>query len=253
MFTQTEKLGELDIWYNPLVSLTVNTRAHRRLADDLLTFQRSTAREVSSAALNRTAKGASLFAKQNLQAKFTLRNKFTLGSIRHTRTPPSRPIDRQFVLVGSIQPYLAKQEKGGSLSRTKTGRRLTTSEGSREGASAFPRRKLARGRYRSSNIRLGRRGGGRTGSVGRQAKRAVESARAKKKKFVYLNLGNDRAGIFRVERKRIKMVHRIMGRPVSVKARPWLKPATDKARRLAPKVFRQELGQRLRRSNLFKS
>ena len=235
------------------MSLTVNTRAHRRFADDLLTLQRKDAREISSKALNRTAKGAALFAKQNVKTQFTLRNKFTLGSIRHTRTPPSRAIDRQFVLVGSKADWLAKQEEGGSLDRTKRGRRLTTSEGSREGRTAYPRRKLARGRYRSTNIRLGRLSRARTGSSGKRAKRAVEAARSKKLKFVFLDLGNDKAGIFRVERKRIKMVHRIMERPLSVKARPWLKPAVDKSRRLAPKVFRQELAQHLRRSNLFKS
>jgi hypothetical protein len=223
-----------------------------KFADDLRHFDRKAAREASAKALNRTAKGSALLAKKNVRASMTVRSPWTLRSIRSTQTPPSRKIDNQFVLVGSIQPYMAIQETGGQLKRAAAGRRLTTARGSREGNVAHPRRKVAKGRLATRNIRLSRRSRARGGSAGKRAKRQVEAARSKGQKFLYLNLGNDRAGIFQILKREIRMVHRIMDRPLAVKPRPWLGPAVDKSRRIAPAVYRLELEAAIRRSGMFR-
>ena len=68
------------------------------------------AKAATATALNRTAKGAELLAKKNVKQKFQLRNKWTLRSIQSTKTPLTRPIDRQFTLVGSKNDYMARQE-----------------------------------------------------------------------------------------------------------------------------------------------
>ena len=234
------------------MSFTVNRKNIDKYAADLLAFNRKLARQISSKSLNRVAAGAALFAKRNVKKQFTLRNKFELGSIRSTRTPAGRPVDRQFVFAGSVSPRMALQEKGGALPLTGKGRRLTTARGSREGATAFPRRKLATGRLKSKNIKLGKRRKAK-GTPGARAKGAVEAARRSRTRFIYLELGRDKSGIFEVKKKSIRMVHWITRRRLSVRPRPWFKPAVDKARKAAPGIYVQEFRRGVTRSTLFKS
>jgi hypothetical protein len=81
----------------------------------------------------------------------------------------------------------------------------------------------------------------------------VKMARARGEKFVYLNLGSDRAGLFDVSNKRrIRMVHRVMKRKMTVRPRPWLEPAADKARRAAPGALRLELQKAITADQVFK-
>lgn len=202
------------------------------------------AKAATATALNRTAHAAELFARRNVKRQFTLRNRWTLGSISSTTTPLGRAIDQQFTMVGSKQSYLAKQEAGGELSRTPEGRRITTSYGSREGPSAQPRKKVATGRFAARNIRLGRSKG--RGSSPRQRFLTVITARRKGRKFVFMELADGRTGIFFVMRRSIRMVHRMIDKPATIKSDPWLRPAVDKARKTAPAVFRQELIRRFR-------
>lgn len=216
-------------------------------------FSEKHAKEASAKGLNRTAKGAELFAKKNVKQKMTTRNKWTVGSIKSTRTPLGRPIKKQFVLVGSLQPYLADQEDGAKLSRTKVGRRITTARGSREGRTAYPRKKVARGGNRSKSIKLKKqRRVLRAKTRGVQAKINVERARKAGRKFVYLNLGQDKKGIFRVNKKSIVMIHRIMDRQLTVRPRKWFEPAVDKARKAAPSAFRLELQKAITTSGIFR-
>lgn len=213
-------------------------------AEKLLRFSEKSAQEATAEGLTKTAKLAADLARQNVRKQFVLRNKWTLGSIKSTRSSPRRAIDKQFAIAGSKQPYLAKQELGGGLKRTKAGRRITTARGSREGATAYPRRKVARGKLAARNINTTRVRRVR-GSRGRQAKIAVENARRKGVRFLFLRLGKDRSGIFEIQKREIRMVHRVMKRPLRVKPRPWLKPATDKARKLAPQIFKRQLEKRI--------
>jgi hypothetical protein len=203
------------------------------------------AKRATAKALNKTVVQAEMLAKLNVRKKFTLRNRWTEGSIRSVETPLTRAIKNQFVTVGSIQEYLAKQELGGSLFRTKQGRRITTARGSREGNVATPRKRLPIGSFEPKNIRLHRQKKVR-GPKKRRAFLTVVNARRKGHRFIFLKLRADRAGIFEVQKNEIVMVHRILKRRVSVKPTPWLRPAADKARRVAPTVFRKELEKTLK-------
>ncbi len=227
------------------MGMTLNRRNIDRFADRLAFDFPIQAQAATSAALNRTAKAAELLAKRNVRRQFTLRNKWTLGSIKSTRTPPTRAIDKQFTMVGSKQAYLATQEFGGALPRTSEGRRITTARGSREGDTAWPRKKVASGRFAPRNIRLHKSPRVR-GS--KRRRRAVKIAHARRKghAFVHMDLGNDVAGIFHVQKTKVRMVHRILEKRVRVRASPWLKPAVAKARKTAPIVFRKELERRFR-------
>lgn len=227
------------------MGITLNRRNLDRYAERLANDFPVAARAATAKALNRTAKGAILLARKDLVKRFVMRNKFTLGSLRSTRTPPSRAIDSQFTKAGSISTYLALQEKGGALKDTPEGRRVTTSRGSREGPRAKPRRKLATGQMANRNINLqGKRQ--RRGTSKRKAMIAVKVAQKKGQRFIYLRLKNDKVGYFRVLKKEIRMVHVMLQRTARIKPTPWLQPAADKARRLAPAVFHKELERRLR-------
>jgi hypothetical protein len=218
-----------------------------RFAERLRDEMPEVAKEATAAALTRTAAGCALFARKEVRKKFTLRNKWTLRSINSTKASSRRRIDRQFALAGSRQAYMAKQEVGGRLPRTKQGRRLTTSEGSREGKTAHPRKKLARGRRKAKNIKLSKQPKVKARGVNRIAFRRVMKARKEGQKFLFLRMKKrNRAGIFEIQKRRIVMVHRIIDEPLRVKKRPWLKPAVLKSRRIAPKVFKTELEKRFR-------
>lgn len=230
----------LTSWYRTPVSFTLDASNMDRFARDLAHKMPALAAQASSAALNRTARGAELLSKKNVKASMTQRNKWTLGSIKSTRTPRTRAMARQFVLVGSKQSYMRDQEKGVVLGKTKAGRRLTTARGSREGATAFPRRSVAKGRFAARNIKIAGLPHVR-GSRGRRAKVAVEMARRAKKKWIFLRLSRDKAGLFAINKNSIHMVHAIMRRSARLRANPWLAPAVDKSRRIAPTVFRLEL------------
>ena len=116
----------------------------------------------------------------------------------------------------------------------------------------WQRRKVAKGRNRVKNIRLRNRRGSRRGTAGARAKATVEAARHQKQRFVYLKLRGDREGIFEVQRRSIRMVHRVMRENLRVKASPWLQPAVAQSRRLAPKVFKQELERHVQQKGTFR-
>lgn len=227
------------------MTFKLDRREVDRFADRLRFDFPKAAQAASATALTETAAEARSFAQRNIRARFTVRNKWTEGSVKSTKTPVSRPIDKQFTLVGSKQPYMAKQSKGGDLEQSKQGRRITTARGSREGATAYPRTRVARGRYATRNIKTARtrRVGG---SRGGRAFVAVMHARRMGHRFIYLRLRSDRAGIFEVQKRKIVMVHRVMKERVSVKPTPWLKPAVMEARKRAPLVFKRTLERRFR-------
>lgn len=212
-----------------------------RFANDMATFQNKAARKATAAALTRTAKGAKLLAGKSMRKQMTLRNNFSEGSLRATFTTPSRPIASQFTKAGSISPYLAAQEAGGALPSTKSGRRITTSEGSREGPTAYPRKKLARGVRKTKNIRIMKPIGTKHRSKRINAAINVIVARKRRERFVYLDFGNDHKGLFDVSGRKIVMVHRIMRRRLRLKPNKWFGPAVAKSRRIAPSVFKAEL------------
>ncbi len=218
---------------------------------DLDLFNEKLAKRITSASLTEMASQAATRAKRNVKRDFTLRNKWTLRSIRSTRSSPSRPINNQFALAGSVMPYLALQEKGGRLGRTKQGRRVTTAQGAREGNTAFPRKKLARGRLASRNISLGR-APRVAGSSGRRAFVAVTAARRQRRRFIFLRLKNDRSGIFEIKPKKIVLVHAIVKRNMRIKKKQWLEPAADEARARGPQIFRREIERSVRQHGLFK-
>lgn len=234
------------------MSFNVDTREMKRLERELEAFGDKVAKAASSQALTDLARGAKVGAQRAVRRTMTTRNKWTIGSIQSTGTPRGRPIASQFTLAGSKQEYMRDQELGGRLSKTKRGRRLTTPQGSGEGDTAWPRKKLARGALRTQKIKLPRRKRVRGLPEGVTAHIQVEVARKKGFRFAYLVLGRDKEGIFDVKRKGIKMVHRVMRRRLRVKPRPWLKPASLKMKALAPELWARAMRREIAAAGIFR-
>ena len=204
--------------------------------------------------VNSAAFKAQTLARQGLEAKFILRNKFTRQSIQVDKAKTLR-VSAQAAFVGSIEKYMADQEFGST--RIKGGRKgipLVTTFASGEGMGVQPRLRLARPTNKLKNIKLSKRK-----RVGVNAKQrniiAIRQAAKKTSKFLYLKLGNNKQGIFKVTggKKNIKLrlLHDLTKQSVTITPRPWLGPAVDATVLFIPKIYRDALLFQLRRHNLF--
>lgn len=214
---------------------------------DLEELQKNASKRMSAEVLNRTANGARLFARKEARKKMTLRNRWTEGSIQSTRTPPTRPMGQQFTLVGSRQAYMRKQELGGGLEQKNGVRRMTTSEGSREGPMAKPRKKLAKGIMRARSIKTppNRRYRGKA-TKGRNAAIDIKRAKAKGFRFAHVKFPRTRKeGIVDVRFNPVRMVHVFERNKMRVKKRPWLGPSADRAARAMPSLYAKALSREL--------
>lgn len=172
--------------------------------------------------INGMAFGAQKLARQDIQQRMTLRNKFTMSSVLvdQARGPN---IPSQFARMGSIADYMDEQEFGGTKSR-KSGRSVgipTSFSAGQRGAK--PRTRLPRKAYQMAQIML--RKGGKRGANSKQ-QNAINIA-SSLGGFTYLDLGR-RKGIFKIDKKgNPTMVHDLTRASVRIPALKWMKPAVD--------------------------
>lgn len=223
------------------MAVKVDMREAEQFARQLERFGGGIARKVSARSLTKTAAVAKNIARKTVRSRFENRNKWTVGSVQSTRAAP-RAIDDQFALAGSRQEYMRDQEFGASLDRGSSGRRITTARATGEGDTAFPRKKLARGKLRPGRMTIKSVAvRGRFRGKGRRAYAQVQVARRKRIKLVYLDWGGGKKGFHKVTRSKVFMVHALVSRRLFVRPRPWLGPSTDRARRLAPAIWAREV------------
>lgn len=226
----------------------------RELERQLQTFARRAVPFATRQTINDSAFAAQKIARADIPRKMITRNKFTVRSVLVNRAK-TLVVARQEAGVGSTLGYMEKQEFGGTESSTgKHGLRIATSYSSGEGKNAQPRLKLPTRRNKIRNIRLKRTrapGADRAQRVQATIRGAAKTGR----KYIYLNLERSK-GIFRVEGSRqypkIKMVHSLTHRSVTIPATPWLRPAFDEASRMLPAFYADALRFQLRRRGLFK-
>lgn len=176
----------------------------------------------TKATLNDMAFGSQRLAKGEIQAKMTLRNKYTSSSIR-VEQARGTDIQSQKSIMGSIADYMDEQEFGGTKSR-KTGRTVgipTSFSAGQRGAR--PRTRLPRKAYQMAKIVLRR--GGRRGTNAKQ-QNAINIATSLGG-FTFLDLGR-RKGIFKIDKKgNPTMVHDLSRASVRIPATKWMKPSVD--------------------------
>jgi len=234
--------------------ITMDDRDLKRFKRDLLEFKSRAYPFATKATINDAAKSARLAAKRNIRKRMTLRNKRTLQGVRVNFAKGLR-VNRQESAVGSVDPWMEDQEFGSTrVSRGRQGRPVTTSQGSGEGDTARPRRKVARPMHSLRKIALSkRRRGGRRGGR-RRALIAVKQAQKHGDKHIFLDLGGPKkaTGIFKVTKRGIKLVQAMGQKSHVVPANPWLKPAVDEIVPHMPAIYRRALKQQLQRHGLFR-
>lgn len=242
--------------------ITIDTRSIADLTRDLTSLSKRAVPFATRNFVNDAAFSVSREAKTVVKERMTLRNRWTLSSIRVDRA--KRPGDH--AMVGSIEQYMRDQEFGTTKTkRGKEGVRITTGwAAGQEGAK--PRTKLARKPNAIRNVKLKNRkasGGTRRQRNFLAVKQAVET----KQRYVFMDLGR-RKGIFkvlggrkkknrldghRISGARIKMVHDLTRSSVRIPPTPWLGPSVDAVTPKFREMYAKRLIEQINRARLFRS
>jgi len=234
----------------------------RRLERDLDVFASRALPFATRETLNTTAFTTQDFARSVVKIQMTLRNKFTLQSIRVEKARGLR-ISTQESRAGSTADYMADQEFGATkVKESAEGLPIATSFAAGESENAQPRTKLPKPRNTLHNISLQK--GRRKGKNRKQRNLiAVIDAVNSGKRFAFLRF-NRTKGIFRVvggrknpkkggpKGAKLKMVHDLTEQSVTIPPNPWLQPAVDKVIPLVPEIYKNKLEFQLKRHRLFK-
>lgn len=198
--------------------------------------------------INEQARRTKPYAQSEIESRMTLRNRWTVNSIRVGLAKGSpRRIDSLSSEVGSIQPYLEVQEGGGVRRSTAGGADpVPTGEATGEGAGARLRRKLPVGRFRLRKIQLK----SRVGASRKQRNAiAVKRAVADGTRIVYLHSARTK-GIFRVrggkKNPRLVMLYDLSERLHRIPKNPWLAPARERTITETPQIYQKNLLLQLR-------
>ena len=193
---------------------------------------------VVRSSLTSQASLTSVYAKRNVESEFTLRNRYTLGSIRYLPARGNKPSKMQSE-AGSYQEYMALQEHGGKSDN----KALTT----QEARVRKDRKKVTRKRLRLSQV--GSLPEFKDGNVIGDV--AAFSRNGEKTKMAIIEGRGFTRGIYavtRVSSKRkgknknrapfkIRMMYSLKRDSYEIDETPWLMPATQKT--MSPKkLFR---------------
>lgn len=224
-----------------------------RLEHDLGRYNSVAVPIATKTMLNNMAFEGRRSAQAIIAKRMTLRNKWTLGSIRVVKVRGLK-VRSMHSTLGSTAKYMETQEFGGT--KTKKGSRgvnITTSYAAgQEGQQ--PRTKLAKPSNRAAKIRLAGKSI-RKGSRRLTNHLKVKEATKTKNKHVFLDLGR-RQGIFRVtggkRNPKVKMVSDLSSKSVKIPKTPWLAPSSERAQRVGPRLWEKAIQFQAQRAGLFK-
>lgn len=185
---------------------------------------------INGMALNKTAYETSQEYKRIAARRFTMRNKWTLGSIGYNKVSGLNPMNQESS-AGSTAQYMADQEFGTvRKTRGSKGIAIPTTTASNEPFSARPRKKVVARAKRRGNIRLTKtkvRANSRKQHIF-QTIRAVSMRGSGN--YAYLPIHNAK-GIYRItgkgQRAKIKMIYSLEEKSITIKKAPSLAPAVD--------------------------
>ena len=220
-------------------------RFHRALED----FSKKEFAIINGMALNQTAFEGMIKAKQTVERRFILRNKFALGSIRMQKV---KGFTNQFSEMGSIAPFMEDQEFG--KTKTKTGKRgvdVPTRAASGESRGSSPRKRVMRRPLQRGRIRLYKR---TIKTKNRKQWNAIvikQAAKASGRKFVFLRLQRS-PGIYMIsggkKNPKIDLIHDLSRKTVRIPKKKWLEPAVNNVRRKMPLFYEKAFRLRLKKN-----
>lgn len=232
--------------------IQIDDKELKRFEKDLLRFKKSAFPFASKTVLNNLAYESMKVSKNTIGSKMTLRNKFTQQSVRYEKTN-TLDLSKQESKVGSIAPYMETQEMGGRKNKTgKVGVSIATGYSAGQDGSNT-RTKLPTNSNKMKNIILNSRVKNAKSRKQRNFLLIKESAK-NKKKFVYLDLGKTK-GIFKLiggkKNTKIKMIHSLSNKSVTIKKNEWLQPSVNKALDKKATFYKDALIFQLKRHKLF--
>lgn len=221
---------------------SVNDRDVKRLERRLKNINERAIPFATKETINKMAFGSQKLARQEIQQRMILRNKYTVSSVRVDQAR-GLYIPGQVARMGSTADYMDEQEFGGSKKR-KTGRSVSIPTSFAAGQrGARPRTKLPRKAFQMAQIML--RKGVKRGSNPKQ-QNAINIATSLGG-FTYLQLGR-RKGIFKIDKKgNPTMVHDLSRASVRIPALKWMKPSVDSIVRRRGEFYAQALNFQLSR------
>lgn len=198
-------------------------------------------------ALTKTAIVAREEGQANIADQMILRNKFIKSRV-FWQGARGMDINTMASAFGSPLEALETQETGGVVKGKRGNKPIPTSYSSGEGTSV-PRRRIPRRANQMRNIQLG--GKNLAGLPRRQRNVAMtKRAASEGRKFVYLEMGRGKKGIFKVlggkRRPKLRMVHDLTRRSVRVPKNEWMRPAALKAQRGIGRMYFKDLVRRAR-------
>ncbi len=228
----------------------------RQFQRDLKAFSRKEFAIINGMALNQTAFETSKKYKEVTKRNFTLRNKFTVSSIRFQKV---KGFQNQFSEAGSIAPYMEDQEFGET--KTKTGKKgvaIPTTSASNESLGARPRKRVVPRAKRRGSIRLFRSGVRSTSRKQHVVATVRAAAGQRGNTFVYLpRLGKMTQGIYRItgskKKPKIRLIYDLSRTSVTIPRTPGLKVSVGKISREMPRFYKEAFEKRLKKSIALKS
>lgn len=217
----------------------ISDKGIKKLERDLKRMKSKALPYATRSTLNSMAFFARKEAQANIKEKMTLRNTFTVNSVRVDRAKGLN-ISTQEAVVGSIAQYMDDQEFGG-VKRRRRGRSVSIPTAASAGQSGA-RTRLPRAAYKMGAIAL------RSGrvAVNRKQRNAIAIA-TNLGGFAYLDLGT-RKGIFKIAKNgRPTMLHDITRPSVRIPATKWLLPASTSAAAKRGEFYRSALDYQLAR------
>ena len=234
--------------------IKLSQRDARKLEKALETFTESGFPKAVEDTLNRAAFDTRRRSLRAVGEQMITRNAWTRKSIQVERVTPA-PVDQMRSEVGSVAPYMATQEFGGTKTRSGSeGVPIATSWSAGEALGARPRKRLPRRPNQMTQIQLR---GNAVRARNRKQRNAivVRQAARKRQRFVFLDLGR-RKGIFKVigtrERPEVRMVHDMSRASVIIPKNPWLRPAFEAVAQELPAQYVRSLRFQARRHQLFR-
>jgi len=242
----------------------IDDKQIKRYERDLKAFAHRAYPFATKETVNKSAFTAMRIAKMDIAQDLTLRNRFTVQSIRVEQTK-TLDVRRQAAIVGSTADYMKDQEFGAiKAKRGKEGIPIATAYSAGQGMGKKPRTRLPRKANKLQNIRLKKL---RTPKNKKQALvlKVQEAVNSGKRNIFHDFGGRKKKGFFRVVggkrnvkrgwpgNARLKMLYDLSEQTVSIPRRPWLAPAVKKTQKnFMAGIYRESLIFQLKRQGLFK-
>ena len=212
--------------------------------------------------VNEAAAVTMRISKNRIHKQFTIRNKWTEGSIR-TQPTKAREITRQAAYVGSMQDYMSDQEFGSVKKRKgKEGVPIPTGFASGEGDAPRPRKKLPKGKKNIRRIKLQRSRSRKAKSRKQALLFKVQDAVSTGQRDIFHDFqGGKKKGIFRVvggrkgfkrgwpKGARLKMLYDLSMSAVIIPKGPWLHPSVKLVEPHLGEIYLKALKKQSRKLN----